>query len=59
MKDLKDMDLVEFCEYMWDIRFTWFQKRLLRKVAQGSNTLAAIAAWYGPTEKKNDSERCY
>ena len=60
MKKLEDMDIVEFYEYIWGLKFTYFQKEILRKVAGGSQTLAAITSWYTyHSEKDNDSERLY
>ena len=60
MKKLEDMDIVEFYEYILGPNFTWLQKEILRKVAEGSQTLAAITSWYTyHSEKENDSERLY
>lgn len=60
MKDLKDMDIVEFYEYIWGLKFTWLQKKILRKVAEGSHILAGITSYYTyHSEKDNDSERLY
>lgn len=60
MKKLEDMDIVEFYEYIWGLKFTWLQKEILRKVAEGSRTLAGITSWYTyHSEKDNDSERLY
>ena len=57
MKDLEDMDIVDFFEDIWNIKFLRFQKLLLRHIAKKNGTdksFAKFLAWHNK-EKEYDS----